>query len=104
MKNPGLARRLIRHRAPVVARLSGADVTPFVGLAGSLKRWNASEVAGLAAFLIAAAALIGWWAELPLLSSWGTGLAPATPLGALCLAALAIALACSGPARRFTEQ
>src|SRR5262249_61729234 len=59
---------------------------------------------GLAACLMPGAALSGWWAELPLPSSWGTGLAPATPLGALCLAALAIALACSGPARRFTEQ
>jgi len=43
----------------------------FVALAGSLKRQHASKAAGFAAVAIVAAAFIGWWAGLPLLSSWG---------------------------------
>src|SRR5260370_6885770 len=58
----------------------------------SLKRQHASQVAGLAAVTIAAAALIGWWTGLPILSSWGAGLPPLRPLAALCLAALGLAL------------
>jgi PAS domain S-box-containing protein len=46
-------------------------VTLLVDEAGSLKRRRASQVAGFAAVMIAAAAFIGGWALLPLLSSWG---------------------------------
>jgi PAS domain S-box-containing protein len=55
----------------------------------------------LAAVLIAAAAFIGWWADLPLLASWGHGLAAVAPPGAVSLAALGIALVCFGPAPRI---
>jgi PAS domain S-box-containing protein len=76
-------------------------VTPRVGLsgrypAGRLTTQNASQVAGLAAVAIAAAALAGWWANLPLLSSWGPGLSAVTPLGALCLASLGVSLVRAG--------
>jgi hypothetical protein len=47
-------------------------VTLFVGQAGSLNRQRASQVAGFAAVTIAAVAFIGGWAELPLLSRWGS--------------------------------
>jgi PAS domain S-box-containing protein len=67
-------------------------VTQFVGRAGRLKRQYASQAAGFAAVIIAAAVLIGWWAWLPLLSSWGAGFPPMRPLGALGLAALGFAL------------
>jgi PAS domain S-box-containing protein len=72
--------------------LSGASVALFVGQAGNLKRQRASQVAGLAAAMIGAAAFIGWWAWLPLLSSWVSGLARTKPLTALCLTALGLAL------------
>jgi PAS domain S-box-containing protein len=42
--------------------------------------------------IIAAATLIGWWAGLPLLSSWKTGFGTTKPLTALCLAAAGLAL------------
>src|SRR5258708_36666788 len=58
----------------------------------SLKRQHASQAAGLAAVTIAAAALIGWWTGLAVLSSWGAGFPPLRPLGAFCLAALGLAL------------
>jgi hypothetical protein len=67
-------------------------VTLFVGPADGLKRRRASQVAGFAAAMIAAAALIGWWAGLPLLSSWGSGFATVKPVTALCLGALGFAL------------
>jgi two-component sensor histidine kinase/PAS domain-containing protein len=67
-------------------------VTLFVGQAGNLKRQRASEVAGFAAVAIAAAAFVGWWVSLPLLSSWGSGFARMRPLTALCLTALGLAL------------
>jgi len=41
---------------------------------------------------IAAAALIGWWAGLPLVSSWCSGFPAMRPTGALILAALGVAL------------
>jgi PAS domain S-box-containing protein len=41
---------------------------------------------------IAAATLIGWWAGLPLLSSWKTGFGTTKPVTALCLAAVGLAL------------
>jgi PAS domain S-box-containing protein len=71
-------------------------VTPLVDRAGRLLRQNASQLAGLAAVLIAAAALVGWWAKAPLLSSWGPGLSTMTPLGALCLASLGVSLVRAG--------
>jgi PAS domain S-box-containing protein len=67
-------------------------VTRFVGLAGSLNRLHASRIAGFAAVIIAILGLVGWWAALPLLSSWGSGLAAMKPVTALCLAALGFAL------------
>jgi PAS domain S-box-containing protein len=75
-------------------------VTPFVGQAGSLKRQCASQIAGFAAVIIAAAALIGGWSGRPLLSSWGTGLAPMRPSAALCLGALGVALMHPGKEQR----
>jgi len=74
-------------------------VTLFVGQAGSLKRQQASQVAGLAAVTIAAAALVGWWASLPLLSNWGS--AAMKPMTALSLATLGLALTHPGRASRF---
>jgi PAS domain S-box-containing protein len=67
-------------------------MTSVAGYAGSLNRQRASQIAAFVATAIAAAAFIGWWAELPLLSSWGSGLAPMKPPTALCLAALGLAL------------
>jgi PAS domain S-box-containing protein len=62
----------------------------FAGEAG--KRQQASQVAGFAAVTIAAVVLVGWWAGMPMLVSWGSGFPPMRPLGALCLAALGLAL------------
>jgi PAS domain S-box-containing protein len=76
-------------------------VTLFVGQAGSLKRQRASQAAGFAAVTIAAAVFIGWWAGLPLLTSWGAGWPPMRPLGALSLAALGLALVHPGKDSRF---
>jgi PAS domain S-box-containing protein len=76
-------------------------VTLFGGEAGSLKRRRASQVAGFAAVASAAAVLIGWWAGLPLLSSWGAGLPPMRPSAALCVAALGLVLVHPGKDSRF---
>jgi PAS domain S-box-containing protein len=73
----------------------------FVGDAGSLKRKYASQATGFVAVTIAAAALIGWWAELPFLSNWGPGFAAMKPMTALCLAALGLALVSPGEDSRF---
>jgi PAS domain S-box-containing protein len=67
-------------------------VTLFVGQAGDLRRYRASQAAGFAALTIGTVALVGWWAGLPLLSSWGSGFPPMRPVGALALAALGLAL------------
>src|SRR5215471_10683233 len=67
----------------------------------SLKRQHASQVAGFAAVIIAAGVLIGGWAELPLLSSWGAGLPPMRPSAALCVAALGLALVHPGKGSRL---
>src|SRR5260370_7257972 len=61
-------------------------------LVRSLKIQHASPAAGFAAVIIAAAGLAGWWAELPLLSSWGAGLAAMKPVTSICLTALGVAL------------
>ncbi len=42
--------------------------------------------------MIGAAAYIGWWVSLPLLSSWGPGFATVKPTTALCFMALGLAL------------
>src|SRR5712672_2077006 len=67
-------------------------MTLFVGQVGALRRERASQAAGFVAVTIAVAVLIGWWAGLPLLSSWGSGLPSMRPSGALALAALGLAL------------
>jgi PAS domain S-box-containing protein len=61
-------------------------------LVRSPKRQHAGQAAGFAAVAIAAAAFIGWWVSLPLLSSWGSGLATVKPAVAFCLVALGLAL------------
>jgi PAS domain S-box-containing protein len=81
--------------------LSGAYVTLLVGQAGNLKRQRASEVAGFAATMIGAAAFIGWWASLPMLSSWVSGFARMKPMTGLCLTALGLALMHPGKNSRF---
>src|SRR5262249_9197736 len=81
--------------------LPGVCVTLFLGQAGSLKRQRASQVAGSAAAIIAAAALIGWGAERPALLKWGSGFANVKPVVALCLAALGLALVYPGKDSRF---
>jgi PAS domain S-box-containing protein len=65
---------------------------PFVGQASSLRRQYASQVAGFAAVTIVAAALIGPWTGLPLLSSWGSSFGTVKPVTAMCLTALGLAL------------
>jgi PAS domain S-box-containing protein len=75
-------------------------MAPFA-LVRSLKRQHASQAAGLAAVTIAAAVLIGWWTGVPILSSWGAGFPPLRPLGALCLAALGLALVHPGKDSRL---
>jgi hypothetical protein len=76
-------------------------VTLFAGEASHLKRQREGQAAGLAAATIAAAALIGWWAGLPLLSSWSPGFATMKPVTASCLAALGLALVHPGKDWRF---
>jgi hypothetical protein len=75
-------------------------VTLFVSQAGDLMRQRASQAAGFVAVMIGAAVLIGLWAGLPLLSSWGSGFPNMRPVGALGLAALGIALIHPGKASR----
>jgi PAS domain S-box-containing protein len=76
-------------------------VTLFAALAGGLNKQRASQVAGFAAVTFASAVIMGWWAGLPLLSSWGSDLPAMRPLGALCLAALGVALAHPGKDSRL---
>jgi PAS domain S-box-containing protein len=76
-------------------------LTLFVGYAGNMTVKKASQGAGLAAVAIAVAALIGWWARLPLLSSWGSGFPHMKPVTALCLTALGLALIHPGKNSRF---
>jgi hypothetical protein len=67
-------------------------VTLFVTQGGNLKRQRASQIAGFVAALIGAAAFIGLSADLPVLSSWGTGFPIEKPLGALGVTAFGLAL------------
>jgi PAS domain S-box-containing protein len=75
-------------------------VTLFVDQAVNLRQ-RASQVAGFAAFAIAATAFVGWWASAPLLSGGGLAVAIVKPTTALCLAALGLALMHSGADSRF---
>jgi hypothetical protein len=70
-------------------------------LVRSLKRQHASQVAGFAVVIIAATALIGCWAGLPQLYSWGSAFPPMTPSAALSLGALGLALVRPGKDSRF---
>ena len=76
-------------------------MTLFVGQAGNLNRQRASQVAGFAAVTIGAAAYIGWWVSLPLLSSWVSGFPRTRPMTALCLMVLGLALMRPRKASRF---
>jgi PAS domain S-box-containing protein len=76
-------------------------VSLFVGQAVNLSRQHASQVAGFAALTIAAVGIISWWVSLPLLSSWGSGLATVKPTTALCLAALGLVLVLASPDSRI---
>jgi hypothetical protein len=76
-------------------------VTRFVDLAGSLNRQRGSQAVGFAAMAIAAAALIGWRAGLPLLSIWGSGYFAIGPFAVLMLAAFGLALVHPGKDSRF---
>jgi PAS domain S-box-containing protein len=76
-------------------------VTVFVGKTGSSERKHTSQTAGFVAVTIAAAALIGGWIGLPLLSSWGSGFATMKPVVALCLGALGLALVYPAKNLRF---
>jgi PAS domain S-box-containing protein len=76
-------------------------VTLFVGQASSLKRQRASQVAGLSAVTIGVAVVIGQWAGLPMLSSWGSGLPAMRSLGALWLTAFGLALVRPGKDSRL---
>jgi PAS domain S-box-containing protein len=73
----------------------------FVALAGNLDRQRASQAAGFAAVMIGAAAFIGRWASMPLLSSWVSGFARTRPMTALCLMALGLALMHRSKESRF---
>src|SRR5215470_3938617 len=70
-------------------------------LVRSLERQQASQAAGFVAVTIGTAALIGWWAGLPLLSSWASGFATVKPSTAWCLTALGAALVHPGKNLRF---
>jgi hypothetical protein len=76
-------------------------VTLFVGQVADLRRQRASQAAGFAAVIIAAAVLIGGWVGPPLLSSWVAGFPPMRPSSALCVAALGLALVYPGKNSRF---
>jgi PAS domain S-box-containing protein len=67
-------------------------VTLSADLSRSLKRQYMSQVAGLAAATIAATSLFGFWAELPLLTSWGPGFPGMRPTGAWLLAVVGLTL------------
>jgi hypothetical protein len=64
----------------------------LVGFASGLNRQRASQIAGFVATAIAVAAFIGCWADMPLLSSWGSGFVPMKFMTGLCLAVLGVAL------------
>src|SRR5262249_57187330 len=51
--------------------------------------------------MVAAVALVGWWAGLPLLSSWGPGFANMKPVTAFCVTAVGLALVLPGKSSRL---
>src|SRR5260370_42188204 len=73
----------------------------FTEQASSLKIKRASQAAGFAAVTIAAAALIGEWVGLPLLSNWGSSFGILKPVTAMCLAARGLSLAHPGKGSPF---
>src|SRR5260370_37445708 len=73
----------------------------FTEQASSLKIKRASQAAGFAAVTIAAAALIGEWVGLPLLSNWGSSFGILKPVTAMCLAARGLSLAQPRQGSRF---
>jgi hypothetical protein len=87
---PAIGCQLLADVLAGAATSFGADVATFAHFAGRLNRQLASQVAGVATVAVTAVALIGWWWELPLLSGWSSG--PPTSSGALCLAAIGLAL------------
>jgi PAS domain S-box-containing protein len=76
-------------------------VTRFVSRAGTFNRGRASQVAGLAAAVIAAAAWVSWWVPLPLLSSSSSGLATVKPTTALCVTAIGLVMSRPGKTSRL---
>jgi PAS domain S-box-containing protein len=78
-------------------------VTLFAALAGGLTRKHVRRIGGVAAMTIAAATLIGWWAGLPLLSSWRAGSGTTKPVTAFCLAAIGLALLHAGKNSRVAS-
>jgi hypothetical protein len=78
-----------------------ARVTRFVGQPGGSNRQRASQAVGFAAMAIAATALIGWRAGLPLLSIWGSGYFAIGPFAVLMLATFGLALVHPGKDSRF---
>ncbi len=79
-------------------------MTSLIGFVGGLNSQRTSQIAGLAATAIAAAAFMGWWADMPLLAGWGSGFAVTKPLTALCLAALGLALLHPANDSRFVSE
>ncbi len=59
----------------------------------SQARPEIAKSAGFAVALIAAAALVGWYANVPWLTSWSAGLPTMKPITALCLLALGFCVA-----------
>jgi PAS domain S-box-containing protein len=72
------------------------QLTGLVGtLAGTLKRLNASQIAGSVAVALATTVMAGIFANVPWLTTWGAGPPNvAKPIGAACVAALGMALMC----------
>jgi hypothetical protein len=71
-------------------------MTPVVDQTGILNGRRACKAAGVGAMTIGGATLLGWWAGLPLLTNWVSGLPAMRPVGALCLAALGLAIVYPG--------
>jgi PAS domain S-box-containing protein len=70
-------------------------VTQLAGLAGILKRLNASQVLGSLAVAIAVTVMAGILAGVPWLTTWGEGPPNVVkPIGTVCVAALGITLMC----------
>src|SRR6266566_245145 len=82
-------------------RPCGTRMTLFIGQGRNRQRQYASQAAGFAAVTIAAVGLVGWWAEVPLLSRWGAGLAAMKPVTAMCLTTLGVALMFPGKDSRL---